>query len=69
MVRLKFSIELACQVLNTHCDFLFNIHPAITHSQQVVSESVTLGQMVPYQVFTQADENRGQMKVFGRRRE
>ncbi len=37
MVRLKFSIELTYGALDANCDFLLNIHPAVTASQQVLS--------------------------------
>ncbi|PKM29890.1 MAG: transglutaminase [Gammaproteobacteria bacterium HGW-Gammaproteobacteria-11] len=65
MVRLKISIELAYQVLDARCDFLFSIHPAITPSQQVVSEKVSISQSVPHHVFIQADDGTRWMKVRG----
>lgn len=65
MVRLKISIELAYQVLNPHCDFLFNIHPAITRNQRIVSESVSISQMLPHHLFTQSDDGTRLMKVRG----
>ncbi|WP_339843223.1 transglutaminase family protein [uncultured Halopseudomonas sp.] len=63
MVRLKFSIELTYTVLDSSCDFLFNIHPAITANQYVVSESVSINQSVPYQVSIRQDDGTRWMKV------
>lgn len=65
MVRLKFSIELAYGVLDTSCDFLFNFHPAITESQHVISETVTINQPVQQQLFVQKDDGTRWMKIRG----
>jgi len=63
MVRLKFSIELTYGVLDATCDFLFNIHPAITASQQVLSESLSFNQPVQQQLFMQNDDGTRWLKV------
>lgn len=44
MVRLQFSISLAYQVLDQHCDFVFNIQPAVTLRQRVFDESLQINQ-------------------------
>lgn len=65
MVRLEFSIELAYEVLDDACEFIFNIHPAITQCQQVVSESLTINQSVQPQVFTQQVDGTRCMRLRG----
>ncbi len=35
MVRLEFSIELAYEVLDDACEFVFNFHPAITQCRHL----------------------------------
>lgn len=49
MVRLKFSITLAYQVLNQPADFVFNIQAAHTERQQLVSESLEISPTTPYE--------------------
>jgi hypothetical protein len=63
MVRLNISIALEYQVFDTSCDFVFNIHPAITLSQHVVSESLTINQQVMPQVFIQEDDGTRCMRL------
>ncbi|GGD07730.1 transglutaminase-like domain-containing protein [Halopseudomonas salina] len=63
MVRLKFSIELAYTVLDASCDFLFNIHPALTESQRVLGETVTINQPVEQQLFVQKDDGTRWMRI------
>lgn len=65
MVRLKFSIELAYTVLDESCDFLFNIHPAITESQRILSETVTISQPVEQHLFVQKDDGTRWLKIRG----
>ncbi|WP_201765102.1 transglutaminase-like domain-containing protein [Halopseudomonas pelagia] len=65
MVRLKISIELAYGVLDASCDFLFNVHPAITESQQVLSETVTINQPVQQHLFVQKDDGTRWLKIRG----
>lgn len=47
MVRLKFSIQLAYEVLGAPADFIFNIHAAATARQTILSESLRVSQPVP----------------------
>lgn len=63
MVRLKISIELAYQVLDSSCDFVFNIHPAITLNQHVVSESVSVNQVARPGIFVHEDDGTRYMRV------
>ncbi|MFT6465779.1 MAG: transglutaminase-like putative cysteine protease [Halopseudomonas sp.] len=65
MVRLKFSIELGYTILDESCDFLFNIHPALTESQHVVSETVTISQPVEQHLFVQKDDGTRWLKIRG----
>lgn len=46
MVRLEFSIQLAYEVLQPSCDFIFNVQAAHTSRQTVVGESLLLNQNV-----------------------
>lgn len=52
MVRLKFSIELAYQVTDAGCDFLFNIHAAQTAQQNVLSETLGISQILQPDLYT-----------------
>ena len=52
MVRLKFSITLAYEVLDQASDFIFNIHAAKTPCQHIVDESLVMNQQVPLEMFT-----------------
>jgi transglutaminase-like putative cysteine protease len=65
MVRLEFSIELAYEVLDDSCDFVFNIHPAITQCQQLVSESVTINQSVQPQIYSHQVDGTRYMRLRG----
>lgn len=47
MVRLKFSIQLAYDILGEPADFIFNIHAAGTARQTILSESLRVNQPVP----------------------
>ena len=42
MIRLKFAIELKYEIAEQPADFVFNIHPARTPWQTVVSESLAI---------------------------
>lgn len=42
MVRLKFSVRLAYDVLDPSCDFIFNIHAARTQCQSIVEEQLDI---------------------------
>ncbi len=44
MVRLEFSVQLSYEVLDSSCDFIFNIQAARTPRQRVVSESLQFNQ-------------------------
>ena len=52
MVRLKFSISLSYQILDTASDFIFSIHAAKTQSQTVVSESLSVSQPCTPEYYT-----------------
>ncbi|MDP3310982.1 MAG: transglutaminase family protein, partial [Polaromonas sp.] len=54
MVRLKFSIELAYQVADAGCDFVFNIHAAQTRQQTVVHEALGISQVLQSDIHTDA---------------
>lgn len=59
MVRLQFSIKLAYQVLDSTCDFIFNIQPTFTARQQVLEESLSISQNLQTQALIQEpDGNR-----------
>ena len=47
MVRLKFSIRLAYEVIGAPADFIFNIHAAASARQTVLGESLQVSQPVP----------------------
>lgn len=65
MVRFEFSIELAYEVLDDTCEFVFNIHPANTQCQQVVNESVTISQSAQPQIFIQQQDGTRYMRLRG----
>lgn len=52
MVKLKFSIELAYQVLDSSADFVLNIQPAFTDRQKIVEEQLLISQSIPYSELT-----------------
>ena len=54
MVRLELSTQLAYEVLDAGCDFIFNIHAAHTPRQTVVHESLQLSQNLPVSFYTDA---------------
>lgn len=47
MVRLKFSIDLAYEILNGPADFIFNFHAAPTAHQTILNEKLVLDPVVP----------------------
>jgi transglutaminase-like putative cysteine protease len=52
MIRLRFSINLAYEVIGQPADFIFNIHAAPTAHQSVVSESLTINQPLTSTIHT-----------------
>ena len=52
MVRLRLALELAYDIVEPGCDFIFNIHAAHTERQRVVDETLSLSQDVPALVET-----------------
>ena len=52
MVRLKFSIELNYDITEPGCDFIFNIHAALTQAQTVVSEKLAISQAALPNLYT-----------------
>lgn len=54
MIRLQLALDLAYEVGEHGCDFIFNIHAAHTAQQQVLDESLVISQDVPHEVHTEA---------------
>ncbi|MDO8770281.1 MAG: transglutaminase family protein [Burkholderiaceae bacterium] len=52
MVRLTFSIALDYDIDYPGCDFIFSIHAAQTAHQRVVSESLSISQDLPPNLYT-----------------
>jgi transglutaminase-like putative cysteine protease len=52
MTRLQISIDLDYEVLQPGCDFIFNIHAALTERPQVLGEQLQVSQNVPWRVET-----------------
>ena len=48
MVRLKLSIHLLYDILNSPADFIFNIHAAETSRQTILSETLEINQAIPF---------------------
>jgi transglutaminase-like putative cysteine protease len=46
MVRLQLSLELAYDIAEPGCDFIFNIHAAATERQRVIEERLVLSQPI-----------------------
>jgi len=44
MTRLELALDLDYDIAEPACDFIFNIHAALTPRQQVLNESLTLSQ-------------------------
>jgi len=63
MVRLKFSIKLAYQILDSTCDFIFNIQPTFTKRQQVVEESLSISQNLLTQALIQEPEGNRYLRL------
>jgi transglutaminase-like putative cysteine protease len=63
MVRLKFSIRLAYDVVDAGSDFIFNIHAAQTQCQTVVSEQLDISQPVAPSFFTEAGSGNRVMRL------
>src|SRR5687768_12233466 len=51
LIRLSFTIQLKYEIAEAPADFVFNIHAARTSRQTVVSESLTVSQPVPVEVY------------------
>ena len=59
MLRLELSTQLAYEVLDAGCDFIFSIHAAHTPRQTVVHEALQLSQNLPVSFYTDpATQNR-----------
>ncbi len=52
VLRLRFSIDLNYEIDQPGCDFIFSIHAAQTPHQTVVSESLTISQRLPPNLYT-----------------
>ena len=52
MVRLKFSINLSYQILDSASDFILNLHAARTARQTVVDEVLTVNQSLTPEMYT-----------------
>lgn len=52
MVRMKFSIELAYDIIDTSADFIFNIEAARTPHQKIVFEKLSISQPVKSDCYT-----------------
>jgi transglutaminase-like putative cysteine protease len=52
MVRLKFSIELVYDIIDSSADFIFNIEAARTPHQNIVSEKLSISQEVRHDCYT-----------------
>ncbi len=63
MVRLKFSIELAYQVADTGCDFVFNIHAAQTRQQTVLHETLGISQVLQPDIYTDATNHNRYLRL------
>jgi transglutaminase-like putative cysteine protease len=50
--RLQISIELEYEVLQPGCDFVVNIHAALTERQHLLGEHLQVSQAVPWRVET-----------------
>ena len=51
MTRLNFKVELNYQILEPGADFIFNIQPAYTDQQRVVSEQLLIHPALPVQSY------------------
>ncbi|MFN3880928.1 MAG: transglutaminase-like domain-containing protein [Nitrincola lacisaponensis] len=65
MVRLEFSIELSYEVLDNSCDFIFNIHPAVTQCQKILSETLSITPSAEPQVFIHQPDGTRYMRLTG----
>lgn len=54
MVRMAFSTQLAYEVLDAACDFIFNIQAAYTPRQRVIEESLGLSPALKARYYTDA---------------
>lgn len=58
VVRIRLDVELSCLVGAAGANFIFNIHPAITARQSIVSEKLRIDQPVATDLYTDAHGNR-----------
>ncbi|GAB4061151.1 transglutaminase family protein [Uliginosibacterium sediminicola] len=58
MVRLRFSLELAYQIGEWPCDFIFNVQAAHTPCQRILNERLSITQPVPCTHYTDVSGNR-----------
>ena len=54
MVRMALSTQLAYEIFDTSCDFIFNIQAAFTPRQRVVEESLSFNQTLTANHYTDA---------------
>ena len=55
MIRLKFSIALTYEIFDHASDFVFNFHAASTPYQTIVSENLSVSQLIPTSLYTSAE--------------
>ena len=65
MIRLRLSLELDYEIAAPGCDFVFNIHAALTQRQVVVEEGLTFSQNVQWRVETDAATRNRYLRVQG----
>ena len=63
MIRLQFAIALRYEIADNPSDFVFNIHAAITPSQHVLAESLSLGQQVQTAMYTDPDSGNRYLRL------
>jgi len=54
VIRLDLALELAYTIAEPGCDFIFNIHAALTERQRVVDEALSLSQDLRWRIDTEA---------------
>jgi len=63
MLRLHFSIALNYEVLQSGCDFIFDIHAAQTAHQAVVSESLSISQPLLTNLYTDSETHNRHLRL------
>jgi transglutaminase-like putative cysteine protease len=66
VIRLDLSLELDYTIDAPGCDFIFNIHAALTGRQRVVDEALSLSQDLPWRVETEAASANRYLRVQAR---